>query len=75
MPGIDFDLLRNEITMEQVLSQLGFQPTSRLGSQLHGPRHQDTPFMAQRPREAGRFPSTWTMDDTIATNVKAKETS
>ena len=37
MPGIDFDVLRNEITMEEVLNQLGFQPTSRSGDQLHGP--------------------------------------
>ena len=37
MPGIDFQQLRNEITMEEVLEQLGFQPTSRTGSQLHGP--------------------------------------
>lgn len=37
MPGVDFNVLRTEITMEQVLNQLGFQPTSRSGSQLHGP--------------------------------------
>ena len=37
MPGVDFNILRNEITMEQVLNQLGFQPTSRCGNQLHGP--------------------------------------
>jgi DNA primase len=37
MPGVDFNLLRNEITMEQVLGQLGFQPTSRVGQQMHGP--------------------------------------
>jgi DNA primase len=37
MPGIDFNVLRHEITMEQVLNQLGFQPTSRCGNQLHGP--------------------------------------
>ena len=34
MPGVDFNVLRTEITMEQVLNQLGFQPTSRSGSQL-----------------------------------------
>ena len=37
MPGVDFNLLRAEITMEQVLDQLGFHPTSRSGNQLHGP--------------------------------------
>lgn len=37
MPGVDFNALRTEITMEHVLSQLGFQPTSRSGDQLHGP--------------------------------------
>jgi len=37
MPGVDFNILRTEITMEQVLDRLGFQPTRRAGSQLHGP--------------------------------------
>lgn len=37
MPGVDFQILRSEITMQQVLDQLRFQPTSRSGSQLHGP--------------------------------------
>lgn len=37
MPGVDFNVLRTEITMEQVLDQLGFQPTARSGRQLHGP--------------------------------------
>lgn len=37
MPGIDFHLLRQEITMQQVLNLIDFQPTSRVGSQLHGP--------------------------------------
>ena len=37
MPGVDFNVLRSEITMEQVLDQLGFHPTSRTGNQLHGP--------------------------------------
>ena len=35
MPGVDFNKLRVEVTMEDVLSQLGFQPTSRSGNQLH----------------------------------------
>ncbi len=37
MPGVDFNVLRTEITMEQVLNQLGFQPTNRSENQLHGP--------------------------------------
>lgn len=37
MAGVDFDTLRSEITMEQVLSQLGFQPSSRAQDQWHGP--------------------------------------
>ena len=37
MPGVDFNVLRAEISMEDVLKQLGFEPTSRSGSQLHGP--------------------------------------
>ena len=31
MPGIDFNRLRAEITMEQVLKHLGFEPSSRSG--------------------------------------------
>ena len=37
MPGVDFNVLRVEIAMEQVLNQLGFESTSRSGSQLRGP--------------------------------------
>ena len=37
MPGVDFHVLRTEITMEEVLRQLRFQPTSRSRDQLHGP--------------------------------------
>jgi DNA primase len=37
MPGVDFQSLRTEITMEHVLNQLGFVSTSRHGDQLHGP--------------------------------------
>ena len=37
MPGIDFHMLRQEITMQQVLDLIGFQPTGRSGSQLRGP--------------------------------------
>jgi DNA primase len=37
MPGVDFNVLRAEITMEQVLRHLRFQPNARSGDQLHGP--------------------------------------
>ena len=37
MPGIDFERLRREITMAEVLNLLGFQPTQRRGDQWHGP--------------------------------------
>jgi DNA primase len=37
MPGIDFDKLRKEITMEEVLNLLDFEPSSRSGAQWHGP--------------------------------------
>ena len=44
MPGVDFDRVRTEITMEQVLSLLGFQPSSRSGVQWYGscPLHEST---------------------------------
>jgi DNA primase len=37
MPGIDFNRLRAEITMEQVLKLLAFEPVGRRGDQWHGP--------------------------------------
>ena len=45
MPGIDFDRLRHEITMEQVLNLLGFVPACRRGDQWYGhcPFHESTP--------------------------------
>jgi DNA primase len=36
VPGVDFDRVRAEITMEQVLSLLGFQPSKRSGVQWYG---------------------------------------
>ena len=36
MPGIDYHQLRQQITMREVLDLVGFQPTSRHGSQLRG---------------------------------------
>jgi DNA primase len=37
MPGINFNLLREQITMVEVLDQLGFKAVSRSGDQCHGP--------------------------------------
>jgi len=44
VPGVDFDRVRGEITMEQVLSLLGFQPSKRSGVQWYGrcPLHEST---------------------------------
>jgi DNA primase len=36
MPGVDFNLLRAEITMEQVLTLLGFEPSAQCGVQWYG---------------------------------------
>lgn len=36
MPGVDFNRLRAEITMEQVLDLLSFQPTQCTGDQWYG---------------------------------------
>jgi DNA primase len=44
MPGIDFNRVRAEVTMEQVLNLLGFQPSRRSGVQWYGdcPLHEST---------------------------------
>ena len=49
MPGVDFDRLRTEITMEQVLDLLAFEPVARSGSQWYGrcPLH-EAPAKHQR---------------------------
>jgi hypothetical protein len=36
VPGVDFNALRAEITMEQVLDLLGFEPSKRSGVQWYG---------------------------------------
>jgi DNA primase len=36
MPGIDFNRLRREITMEEVLALLRFEPSYRRGDQWYG---------------------------------------
>jgi len=45
MPGVDFDRVRTEITMEQVLDLLGFRPSNRSGMQWYGicPLHEPRP--------------------------------
>jgi DNA primase len=44
VPGVDFDRVRAEVTIEQVLSLLGFRPSNRSGVQWYGrcPLHQST---------------------------------
>jgi DNA primase len=44
LPGVDFNRLRVEITMEQVLKLLRFQPSNRSGAQWYGccPLHDPT---------------------------------
>jgi len=37
MPGVDFNVLRKEVSIQDVLHQLRFQPVGRSGNQLHGP--------------------------------------
>jgi hypothetical protein len=37
MAGVDFNVLRDEIKMEQVLEQLHFEYVGRSGEQLRGP--------------------------------------
>jgi DNA primase len=37
MAGVNFEVLRNEIKMEQVLEQLHFEQVSQSGDQLRGP--------------------------------------
>ena len=37
MPGIDFALLRRQVSLTQVLDLLGFRPTTRRGPQVRGP--------------------------------------
>ena len=36
MPGIDFDRVRTEITMREILQLLGFQPNRARGDQWYG---------------------------------------
>jgi CHC2 zinc finger len=36
VPDVDFEAVRREITMEQVLDLLGFQPSTRSGVQWYG---------------------------------------
>ena len=37
MPGVDFNLLRDQIQMQDVLNRLGFRPSRSTGTQLRGP--------------------------------------
>jgi len=71
VPGIDFNTLRNEITMEQVLELIHFAPSSRLGDQWRGPCpvHQSA---SSRSRSLSVNLST---RRSTATSAKAGETS
>lgn len=50
MPGIDFNRLRAEITMAQVLDLIGFEPVGRSGPQWYGhcPFHASTSKRSRR---------------------------
>jgi len=37
MPGLDFVLLRRQVSLAEVLELIGITPTTRCGSQLRGP--------------------------------------
>lgn len=37
MPGVDFEKLRRQITLAEVLAALGFTATTRCGDQVHAP--------------------------------------
>jgi DNA primase len=50
MPGVDFDRVRAEITMEQVLGLLGFQPSTRSGAQWSGSCPLHEPMLGHRRR-------------------------
>ena len=52
MPGIDFDRVRREITMEEVLNLLGFAPWKRSGTSGTDAVRCTNPSLA----EVARFP-------------------
>jgi hypothetical protein len=54
MPGIDFKRVRQEITMEQVLKLIGFEPTQRKGDQWYGTVL--VPYTVARPLLAASAP-------------------
>jgi DNA primase len=51
MPGVDFNRLRREITMEEVLNLLGFEPSHRTVDQWSGP----CPFHESRSGRSRSF--------------------
>jgi DNA primase len=50
VPGVDFGRVRSLVTMEQVLSLLGFEPANHSGSQWYGrcPLHEPGPERRRR---------------------------
>ena len=71
MEGVDFNALRTEIEMEEVLNQLGFVGVSQSGDQLRGP----CLVHSSSSRQSRTFSVNCELDATIVTNVKAKETN
>ena len=55
MPGVDFETVRRELTMEQVLDLLGFQPSTRSGVQWYG----GCPLHASPPGHRRSFSLNW----------------
>jgi DNA primase len=51
MPGIDFDQVRQAVTMEQVLRLIGFEPTHQRGDQWYG----HCPLEPRRPKQGRKF--------------------
>ena len=62
MPGVDFPLLRKQITIQEVLRLLQFEPTRGRGTSGVGPAR----YMVRRIRGAVRFRSTCVWGGTIA---------
>ena len=71
MPGVDFNVLRTEVTMEDVLRQLRFQPKADRESNYTAP----VPSTAQCLQAAERSRSTWPRDDTTATSATVAVTT
>jgi hypothetical protein len=66
VPGVDFDRVRTEITMEQVLGLLGFQPSNRSGVHWFGScRMSPARGVAARSRRTWRSVATFAIVATV----------